>query len=220
MTMHVPLIGSCPNWSDDIPPSRDAESRAILARVQQDVFATASTRFLTPTDPRRWHGMLFRAFVPLDYYAGNCRGVEVTKPCLAVDVGVSSPAGMAPGASFLHVRAWLDQLFDQFGLDLGSLELRWGQLVPADRATQLAIVIANLVGGFIQLHPFINGNGRTSRLLWRWSLLRFGVPPLCCIHPRPDPPYSAVMAAAMRGNYQPLVLYILSHLNAHPPSQN
>jgi hypothetical protein len=57
-----------------------------------------------------------------------------------------------------------------------------------------------------------------SRLLWTWILLRFNVPVQCRIHPRPDPPYSELMRASMRGDHGPLATHILRHLSACPPS--
>ncbi|HEV2293399.1 MAG TPA: Fic family protein [Tepidisphaeraceae bacterium] len=139
----------------------------------------------------------------------------------AVDVGVSQSTGLViPGSSYRVARAHIDQLFEAIRQQLGQLELRWAQLRPDQRAMQLATVVANLVGGFIQIHPFINGNGRTSRLLWRWALLRFGVPVQCCTHPRPAQPYSQLMERAMHGEYRPLILYVLTHLKLHRPNQN
>ncbi|MDA1050309.1 MAG: FAD-dependent oxidoreductase [Planctomycetota bacterium] len=73
--------------------------------------------------------------------------------------------------------------------------------------------------GMIQIHPFLNGNGRASRILWAWGLVRFGVPIQGRIHLRPDPPYNDVMREAMRGNYGPLALQILQHLSVHSPAQ-
>ena len=104
--------------------------------------------------------------------------------------------------------------------DLIDLELNWPRLTPRDRALRLAINLANFVGGFIRIHPFVNGNGRVSRLLWRWSLHQFGVPPQIPVHPRPHPPYPQIMAAAMHDDLRPFVQHVLQHLASHPPDAN
>lgn len=214
-TINVPLIGSCPRWDEDIPPARLGEFRTLLATVHQEIL-DAATGLVTPDFPSRLHRTLFTPFVPLPYYAGHYRGVDHARPCLATQVRV----GSIDALDYRLVRDYLSDLFERVQVQFTQLELRWAQLSPADRACQLAIAIANLVGGFIQIHPFINGNGRTSRLLWRWCLMRFGVPPQVCTHPRPDPPYASVMEAAMRGDYRPFVIYVLQHLSLHEPIQD
>ena len=220
-TINVPLIGSCPRWVDDISPARLAEYKALLAQVHRDVLNLAGRAVVGAEDPCQWHLKLFAPFVPLPYYAGHYRGVDHNRPCLAQQVAVGATSiGAVPGADYRQVRNFLDNLLNQVRGQLTQLEMRWPELSPRDRAFQLAVVTANLVGGFIQIHPFLNGNGRVSRLLWRWCLLRFGVPPQVCTHPRPDPPYSSIMDSAMRGDYRPAVLYVLQHLSLHKPVQN
>jgi len=221
MTINVPLIGNCPRWEEDIPPARIDEFKASVARVQQEILSSAASTIVTPDEARRWHSLLFDAFVPLRYYAGNFRGVDQAMPCLAMNNGVgSSIATVIPGAHFYHARRQVEALFETTRQHLGSFELRWGQLTPAERAFQLAVITANLVGPFIRIHPFVNGNGRISRLLWRWCLLRFGLPVQCCVHPRPGSPYANLMDSAMHGDYKPLVLYVLQHLDINRAARN
>jgi len=212
----VPLIGSCPAWTGDIPQALIPQFKTLVGQVHQDILRFAARQLITSDELKQWHSQLFSAFVPLDYYAGNYRGVERTKPCLAMNVSV----GPNPGLHYILVRSYLSGSLDSFCDQCSLLEIRWPHLTPPDRAILLATITANLVGSFILVHPFINGNGRVSRLLWRWTLMRFGVPPQCCTHPRPNPPYSQVMAAAMHGDYRPLAMYVLQHLAQHPPAQN
>jgi fido (protein-threonine AMPylation protein) len=215
-TINNPLIGKCPEWGGEVPLERLAEFKALLDQVHQELLTLASRAIVTQDDPRRWHAILFSPFVPVNYYAGHYRGVDPDRPCLATSVAV----GVVAGSDFKVVRAHMTSYVDAIRRQISDLELRWPLLTPDDRVIQLAIVTANLVGVFIRIHPFVNGNGRTSRLLWLWSLLRFGVPPQCCTHPRPDAPYTQLMDAAMRGDNKPLALYVLGHLNLHAPSQN
>jgi hypothetical protein len=113
----------------------------------------------------------------------------------------------------------MSDLEERARLSISQAELRWPDMRPQERANRLALILATLIGRFIQIHPFLNGNGRISRLLWAWGLLRFGVPIQCRIHPRPQPPYGDVMGAAMHGDFGPLALLILRHFAEHEPSR-
>lgn len=215
MTINAPSTGSCPEWVEDVPADRLAEFKALLAGVQQLILSSANRAVLAPTDVCGWHQHLFNATVPLDYYAGNFRCAKAEWPCLAVNVAVGGVAGSDYRFAGRHVELVFKHLREQ----LTSVELGWSSLSPGERAYQVAVLTANLVGGFIRIHPFVNGNGRTSRLLWRWCLFRFGVPPQHQVHPRPNPPYAEIMAQAMRGNYGPLALFVLTHLQSNRPAQ-
>jgi Fic/DOC family protein len=215
-TINVPLIGKCPAWTEDIPRGRDAEFKAVIAQLRRLIHTAAVQTIVMETEPCRWHGLLFAAFVPVPYYAGNYRGADRNFPCLQQNVAVQG----RPGSEFQWVRFDVGVAFEHFRKQSTALELRWVNLDATDRAVQLATIIGNLVGTFIKIHPFLNGNGRLSRLLWEWCLMRFGVRPQCRVHPRPDPPYSDLMKHAMVGNYLPLILAILEHLRFHAPQQN
>lgn len=213
-TTNVPLVGNCPRWGTDIPKEQAAEFRVILAEVQQLILKGASERLITLDDVLQWHLRLFEKFVPIECYAGNFRGDG--HRCLETNVQVGGVLGSAWQVTELHMR----QLADSIIKDLIDLELKWASLTPKERVLRIAINLANFVGGFIRIYPFVNGNGRVSRLLWRWSLYRFGVPPQVAVHPRPNPPYAAVMAQAMRGDLLPFVQHVLQHLASNPPGTN
>jgi fido (protein-threonine AMPylation protein) len=161
-----------------------------------------------------WHDLLFRDFVPLPYYAGNFRQDDPHRPCLRVNVAVGGIAG----TPYEFTPAAMQRLFGDVQSSLHDLETDWARLTPRDRAISVAIATGDLVGSFIRIHPFINGNGRISRLLWMWALFRFGVPAQFVIFPRPAPPYAHLMAEAMKGNYLPLQFHVLKHLAGNPPN--
>jgi Fic family protein len=52
------------------------------------------------------------------------------------------------------------------------------------------------------MHPFANGNGRTTRLWANHIAMRYGLPPFVRLRPRPDGEYAAACAAAMVGRWQ------------------
>jgi fido (protein-threonine AMPylation protein) len=179
------------------------------------VQANASAKIADAADCCAWHLTMFRQHVPLDYYAGNFRQVDTTRPCLGIDVWVAG----VDGEHFARVPQEVATLFERLRKELNSLEYSWPELTPGQRVIRLSIVLGRVVGRFIQIHPFVNGNGRTSRLLWAWGLLRFGVPPQIRVRQHPEQPnYNSIMADAMRGDFNHLSLFILEHLMGKPPS--
>ena len=56
---------------------------------------------------------------------------------------------------------------------------------------------------WVRIHPFANGNGRTARLWANYVLMRYGLPPVVRLRPRPDGGYGAAGAAAMAGDWEP-----------------
>ena len=202
----------CPAWEHD--SVRGAAFRRAVREVYSAMVRSAALSPLRLEDPAAWHGGLFRDFVPLDYYAGNYRQLDPQRICLAKDVLV----GGNPGVPYRQVVPRLAGLIAWHRGELAALEVRYPALTQQDRALRLSQLIAVLVGEFVRIHPFINGNGRTSRLLWAWALRRAGLPMQCRISFRPTWPYSDLMLAAMRGDFGPLALHILHHIATAPTS--
>jgi len=104
---------------------------------------------------------------------------------------------------------------------LAELDANWAKLDRTAQAGTLAATLAHLVGEFVRIHPFINGNGRTSRLLWRLMCMRLRYNPGIAIAPRPKGKYEAAMEPCMRGDYVPLTRLIFESIVAAsmpPPS--
>ena len=157
---------------------------------------------------------MFSSHVPIGYYAGNFRQVNPSFPCLNCDVGVDGIPGSSPDC----VGRDIALLFQELQRVTAGFQTAWPELAPEKRALHLAIILGYMVGRFIQIHPFLNGNGRISRLLWAWGLWRFGVPAQVRVRRHPEnPTYNSIMAKAMRGDFNPLALFILSHLSQFPP---
>jgi Fic family protein len=64
-------------------------------------------------------------------------------------------------------------------------------------------ILARLHDGFEKVHPFIDGNGRTGRLLLNLLLVRLGYPPIIVLKQQ-RPAYLVAMQRADGGDYGPL----------------
>lgn len=64
-------------------------------------------------------------------------------------------------------------------------------------------LLAWVHGEWIRIHPFVNGNGRTARVLANSVAMRYGLPPFVRLRPRPAPDYAAAATESMRGNHGP-----------------
>jgi fido (protein-threonine AMPylation protein) len=194
--------------------SRRHDAAAKVRRFSRPlvVIEDAQSRVIDEGDTRSWHMALFERLVPIPYYSGEFRQDDPARPCLGQDVAV----GDTPDAPFAIVVRSIAGVFEQFNDDLIQIELWFAGLSPADRAVRVAQLAAFLVGAFLRVHPFVNGNGRLPRLLWAWVLQRFRLPPQCRLQPRPGRPYAELMRAAMSGNYAPLTLHILRSMSGAP----
>jgi hypothetical protein len=81
--------------------------------------------------------------------------------------------------------------------------------IPATRDQLDAVILlaARAHARWVEIHPFVNGNGRTARMWANWILVRYGVPAFVRLRPRPDlPEYGAAGRAALcRGEFEPTV---------------
>ena len=202
----------CPDWSADQPEHQNPAVEVYARAAQRSALQCCERRPPSRADIERWHLELFESVVPLAYYAGFSRQNNPSKPCLAQDVEV---AGVR-ATPFDRVLFAFDELADGLRVQLAMVDLHWDSIDEAQRVRRLASVIGLAVGRFIRIHPFLNGNGRTSRLMWRALLWRFRLPPQCSVIKRPDEPYSKIMAAAMNGNYAPLTALVLSGIAGAP----
>ncbi len=202
-------LAECPDWDGAIPPE---EIRTRIKSAYESAIGAANTELIGSDSVKHWHEKMFHALTPLPYFAGNFRQDDVGRVCLGINVKV----GGILGSDFRHVLSHMGLLFDNFSRTIRLVEVSWPTLSPDERALRVATAIGDLVGGFIRIHPFINGNGRTSRIIWAAALRRFGISPQFRINPRPPQPYENVMASCMSGDFLPLQLLILRALSARP----
>ena len=209
------LVPGCPAWSNDL----DEHNALAGADSTRELIATLVVRFRSamPNESivRDFHRQLFRSTVPLAYYAGNFRQQDFRRPCLAQNVRV----GSVLGKPFQEVLSSIDSLFAQITVALRSFEKSWNDLSVSDRAARFATLVGIAVGEFIRIHPFLNGNGRTSRFIWEGLFYRLGLPPQYAVIRRPGAPYDQVMGQAMLGNFGPIIAVVLQATAALPLSR-
>jgi len=182
--------------------------------------ASSTNRPLAKGQITSWHWIMCRSVVPVHYYAGNFRQVDQNMPCLNVEVQFGpatnrlngSPAVEVPNRMLRLVRK-VESAFDEFNRE-------WDKMPPEARTIRFASILSRFLSEFIRIHPFRNGNGRTSRLLWSWALARYGLPAICSIGERPGHPYAEDMFQASIGNCLPLQQSILMGLAGPPEQQN
>jgi hypothetical protein len=131
----------------------------------------------------------------------------------------------------VHVGAKKAVLANTVGRELAAFERRLRSVVavldaryPTEQqldADGLAAVIdlsAWAHAEWVRIHPFVNGNGRTARIWANYVFMRYGVPPVVRLRPRPDGGYGAASARAMDGEWKPMAVVfrqMLLELPAH-----
>ena len=81
---------------------------------------------------------------------------------------------------------------------IAEYQNEWKILHPVIRATLLH-------GEFVKIHPFIDGNGRTSRLLLNFELLKNGYPPIIIKNEERAKYYDVLDLAHSTMNYKPFI---------------
>ncbi|HEX2203561.1 MAG TPA: Fic family protein, partial [Longimicrobium sp.] len=189
-----------PRWEDGRygPPERAEalarraeETRAAVARGEGPSFAEAPTRALC-----HWHASLFRGTAPLAAYEGGLRG-DAAEPCLARNVRVGGQHGVP----------WerMGETMDAFDARVRALVADVDARVAAgagDAAEAAVEAAAWVAARVVAIHPFIDGNGRMSRLVAAWLLARWGLDAAVVpLTPSPPPPYRDTGRAAMNGDH-------------------
>ena len=65
---------------------------------------------------------------------------------------------------------------------------------------------------FVKIHPFVDGNGRTARIILNLLLLKKGYP-ICNIKRVERPDYYQSLSVADKGNYEPIIDIVASNCN-------
>jgi Fic family protein len=136
---------------------------------------------LRETDIKSLHSLILRGID--DTNAGIYRNVNVR---------ISGARHMPP--DFLHVPELMHAFATWCQAEAAALH-------PVERA-------ARVHSDFVKIHPFVDGNGRTSRLLMNLELLKSGFPPVVLPVERRLAYYEALDRAHVNEDFQPFVSLI------------
>jgi hypothetical protein len=183
------------DWDADSP-----RLRRNLTEVLRDVRDRAVRRDVpTVEDARRWQRDTIAGLdVPDAKYVGRFRGepgLETTR------VWVGSHEGVPPDEVARELAAFEQTLHRA----VAALDLRYlpGQELDTDGLAAVIDLCAWTHAEWVRIHPFGNGNGRTARIWANALLMRYGLPPVVRLRPRPDRGYSRAGTAAMAGDWRP-----------------
>lgn len=66
---------------------------------------------------------------------------------------------------------------------------------------------------FVKIHPFIDGNGRTARLLLNLELMKHGYPPIVIKNEKKIDYYIAIDKAHTEGDYNNFIQIVVDEMN-------
>lgn len=95
------------------------------------------------------------------------------------------------------------ELMEQF---VSKVENEWSTIHPIERA-------AKVHAEFVKIHPFIDGNGRTSRLLMNYELMKAGFPPAVIKAIDRARYYDTLDHAHTTGDHEPFIQLVSHSVN-------
>jgi Fic family protein len=145
----------------------------------------------------RWHGRLFDGVREI--------GGRLRKPGFGPEF---LSFGNRRSVSFDRVASEMDQLERRIVSECRALDSALQTEGPGieERAMTAAIT---LQVELVRIHPFVDGNGRTARLLTNWLLVRYGLRPVPLERPRGE--YIACMSRALDGDLDALLTFYWSN---------
>lgn len=144
---------------------------------------------------KKLHRILFEGMAPSDEIGEYRDGDQVHEALRGVNVRV----GKHYGVGYETVPDEAADCIAELRTRVKKTDAIWSQLGKTKTSYAFDQVVKQAAwahGEWVRIHPFINGNGRTARLLLNYVLVRYGIEPLA-IRPRPDSPYGQAAARSM-----------------------
>ena len=191
-------------------PHWDANSPTLLAnlaRVDVGVHSDAVLRAVpTLKRMREWHTVMMQGLdAENPDYVGRFRG-EPGFAALAEDVEIAGVLG-----TYSDVAAEVQIFESRVQAAVAALDALYPDAHALDDDGRDAVIelAAYAHAEWVRIHPFINGNGRTSRIWSNLIMMRYGMPPVLSMRPRPaGGGYSDAASACMSGDPAPLAAYL------------
>jgi len=186
-----------PNWDEDSPELRE-NLRVVLKGIRD-----AALKRQKPSLKmiRGWHRETMKGLnVPNSACVGKFRGQAGLE---SIEVNIGSHTGTPSD----EVAVETNQFISRLGMIVERLDnaIAPGEDLTADHFNAVLEAIAWAHSEWVRIHPFVNGNGRTARLLANALAMRYGLPPFVRLRPRPNYGYGKAAKASMRGDHRPLV---------------
>jgi Fic/DOC family len=195
-----------PSWDEDSP-----QLRQNLSKVLDEIVLAAQRReYPTLASAKRWQSLLMKNLaVPDARFVGAFRG-EPGLEKIQVRVGARFAVDAAEVAEEL---AGFERKVHALIRELDGM-LPAGQEPDADQLAAVVDLCAWVHAEWVRIHPFANGNGRTARLWANFIAIRYGLPPLIRLRPRPNYGYGEAGAKAMQGEWKPTAVVFRRLLDA------
>lgn len=183
------------DWDGDSP-----RLRQNLTKVLRDIRDSALRRDVPSFEAaRQWQSDAMAGLeVPRPEYVGRFRSERGLRTYRTVVGGIEAvlPSDVARQLALFEQRlqraaAALDQRYPA------------GHELDADGLAAVLDLCAWAHSEWVRIHPFANGNGRTARMWANLLLMRYGLPPVVRLRPRPDSEYGAAAGKAMGGDWGP-----------------
>lgn len=162
---------------------------------------------------RGWHRAIYLGVkTDPDYPLGEFRGSGITEALRECNVAV----GNVPGVLADRVPAELRRFEQSLTRRIEELDVESrGDISETTAALKVVELAAMAHGEWVRIHPFADGNGRTARMLGNWILVRYGLPPVLRLRPRPDSlEYARASQESMgAGDHGLMVRYIVDQLS-------
>jgi Fic/DOC family len=180
------------------------ELRRNLDKVSASIQKGAERRVIPAVETAKvWQKLIMSGLGVLQpLYAGHFRGEPGLERC---GVGLRHGANVCPGANPWDVADELKAFEAKLQAAVARLDAQYpdDDSLDDDGMSAAIDLAAWAHAEWIRIHPFANGNGRTARLWANLLLMRYGLPPVVTLRPRPGGGYGAAGAAAMQGDWQP-----------------
>ena len=183
-----------PDWDADSP-----ELRQNLTRLLEEVADHANQRKKPTIElAREWQRRIMQGLSAEPRYVWAFRGERGLE---RTGVKIGRYRGVAAARIAEELRRFEEIL--QAAVAQLDRVLPVGKDLNADECDAVIDLCAWAHAEWVRIHPFVNGNGRTARLWANFLAMRYGLPPLVRLRPRPDDGYGDAGVKAMQGEWEP-----------------